>query len=633
MKKKASTEIVESPSKKIKVSQGPKAKQKRSNESPKAKKLSKNKSNDQTEKLPESKFTKVVKGTPTNLKTVKPKKLPAKNVSNDSNNSNKGVNEKIEDWNKFKKERKELRLKRIQARTKDNFDRIQQAKKMGEKLRLKTLKQEERNKVINQLHGLLKTHYAKFVLAHDTARIVQWLLKYASKVLVHQISQELIPVTVSMLQSKYGIHCIKRLLKYGQSDIRSSVIDQLKGSAVKLATHSLSAPIVEYAFSTWATNAQKQFLIQEFYGDLYKNSKDPKVKHLRDVYSENDSMKAATLGACKSNIKKVLNKSLLDSGLVQSVLCQYLEECSPEDRAELISELTSHIVVISNSRDGSRAAMQCIWHGSNKDKKVIIKSLKEHLIELCKHEFGHNTIIVLLDSVDDTVLLHKAIITEILKNAKDLAVNEWGRKVLLWLVAPGDPTIFHPKFIKEVTDGREQSSSKKSPESRRQEILNYSISTLLNLVIEDTQFWLSNGSLAIEMLAIIKAGTGSVLEEALSSIVKVISDVSWSISEGDKAILGIEHAGLHMTLKKMTQFFKTLPVDKGATFGKILIDNLTDEVISHWLKINRGCFLLVAVFENNEESIQKLLKRKLKPHMKLLKSQTTPGAAILLKKL
>lgn len=94
MKKKASTEIVESPSKKIKVSQGPKAKQKRSNESPKAKKLSKNKSNDQTEKLPESKFTKVVKGTPTNLKTVKPKKLPAKNVSNDSNNSNKGVNEK-----------------------------------------------------------------------------------------------------------------------------------------------------------------------------------------------------------------------------------------------------------------------------------------------------------------------------------------------------------------------------------------------------------------------------------------------------------------------------------------------------------------------------------------------------------
>lgn len=59
-----------------------------------------------------------------------------------------------------------------------------------------------------------------------------------------------------------------------------------------------------------------------------------------------------------------------------------------------------------------------------------MKALKEHLVELSKHEHGHCTVIALLDSVDDTVLLHKLILTEILKNAKDLAVNEWGRKVL-----------------------------------------------------------------------------------------------------------------------------------------------------------------------------------------------------------
>lgn len=58
-----------------------------------------------------------------------------------------------------------------------------------------------------------------------------------------------------------------------------------------------------------------------------------------------------------------------------------------------------------------------------------MKSLKENLIELSKHEFGHHTVICLLDSVDDTVLLHKVILAELLKNAKDLAVNEYGRKV------------------------------------------------------------------------------------------------------------------------------------------------------------------------------------------------------------
>lgn len=61
-----------------------------------------------------------------------------------------------------------------------------------------------------------------------------------------------------------------------------------------------------------------------------------------------------------------------------------------------------------------------------------MKCLKEHLVELSKHEFGHRTIITLLDTVDDTVLLHKIILSEILNNAKDLAVSEWGRKVRIY---------------------------------------------------------------------------------------------------------------------------------------------------------------------------------------------------------
>lgn len=81
-------------------------------------------------------------------------------------------------------------------------------------------------------------------------------------------------------------------------------------------------------------------------------------------------MKTAALGATKANLMKVLNKNFLDSGLVQSVLSQFLCECSKEDRAEFVSQLAQHVVVISNSKDGARAAMQCIWSGTTKDRKV-----------------------------------------------------------------------------------------------------------------------------------------------------------------------------------------------------------------------------------------------------------------------
>lgn len=79
-------------------------------------------------------------------------------------------------------------------------------------------------------------------------------------------------------------------------------------------------------------------------------------------------------------------------------------------------------------------------------------------------------------------------------------------QVLLWLVAPSDTTKFHPVFVNELNKGRESSSSKKPTEARRKEILDYSISTLLNLIVDDTLFWLSTPSLATEMVAIVKAG-------------------------------------------------------------------------------------------------------------------------------
>ncbi|CAG9860728.1 unnamed protein product [Phyllotreta striolata] len=564
---------------------------------------------------------------PTNLKKPGVKSNSTKQLKGQKNNAKP---ENV-DWMEFKQKKKELKLKRKQ--TKEGYDVITRAKKMGEDLRKKNLKADEKTNLINQLHNLLKSkgHYSKFLLAHDTARIVQWLLKYSSEAIINEISIEIIPSTVDMLQSKYGSHCVKRLLKYGSTDIRRKVVDSMMGHSVKLVSHSISAPIVEYAYSTWATPLQKQLLLQEFFGELYTNSKDNDVKHISDVYKNDRSLKTATLGAAKANLVRILNKSLLDSGLVQTLLCQFLGECTEEDRKEMIGQLASHIVVISNSKDGARAAMQCIWHGSNKDRKIIMKKIKEHLLDLCKHEHGHCVIITLLDCIDDTVLLHKIVLSDILKFSKELAVDDWGRKVLLWLVAPADSSKFHPLFINELIAGREASTCKKTPEIRRKEILDYSISTLFDLVRSDSSFWLSNASLAMELVAIIKSGAGDDLVH--SSIVDVIIQPDWMTKENNKEISGIENAGIHMALKKLVQFDKTRSERNESTFGSVLINKLEADTVKHWLSTNRGCFFLVALYENGCETTQNKMKTKLKKHVQVLKKQSSQGAKILLSKI
>lgn len=141
-----------------------------------------------------SKFSKQGKSDgPTNLKKVKPKTFSQKGTVNIGKTGKVALPEKPEDWNVYKKQKKELKLKRKQIRAKDGFDVIVKAKRLGEELRKKSLKggEEKRVQLVNELHTMLrgKGHYPKFVLAHDTARLVQWLLKYGSDIIVQQIAK------------------------------------------------------------------------------------------------------------------------------------------------------------------------------------------------------------------------------------------------------------------------------------------------------------------------------------------------------------------------------------------------------------------------------------------------------------
>lgn len=78
--------------------------------------------------------------------------------------------------------------------------------------------------------------------------------------------------------------------------------------------------------------------------------------------------------------------------------------------------------------------------------------------------------------------------------------------MLLWIVAPADSTHFHPSFIKELQVGREGSTCKKSPETRRSEVLNSSITKLLCSITNEPEVCLSLSSIAVVTLAILKTG-------------------------------------------------------------------------------------------------------------------------------
>lgn len=84
------------------------------------------------------------------------------------------------------------------------------------------------------------------VYSHDTARIVQWMLKLGSPEIRSQVINELIKHVPKMLLSKYACLCVKNMLKEGDKDQRKIIIDSLKGKILTYTMYSVSVPFTMY---------------------------------------------------------------------------------------------------------------------------------------------------------------------------------------------------------------------------------------------------------------------------------------------------------------------------------------------------------------------------------------------------
>lgn len=135
----------------------------------------------------------------------------------------------------------------------------------------KVIKPDFRSSACKELHALIKGQYKAIALTHDLSRVIQVLLKHSSDEIKHEITEELMDIMATMMQSKYAHHSVKRILKYGTDAIRHQVIKKLLGNIVSLASHSISAPVLDYAYGEFASKKEKMHMQQEFYGEMYKN--------------------------------------------------------------------------------------------------------------------------------------------------------------------------------------------------------------------------------------------------------------------------------------------------------------------------------------------------------------------------
>ncbi|KXJ70629.1 hypothetical protein RP20_CCG022878 [Aedes albopictus] len=590
---------------------------------------------------------------------------------------------KREYWNSLKAKQKELREQRRKNKTKDLYELSVGAKKIYETLKRKST--ENKEKLVVDLHEKLNKDntYSRIATSHDTARVIQCMIKNASEDLRMQIAEKLLPDVYEISTSKYGHHCITCLLKNGTKPLWAKVVDGIIKHVVKMANHSFSGAIVDSVYNEYATNEQKAFMRQAFYSEIYQQTKDKNITCMKDTWVTNAYMKKTVLSTVKGHLVQVANKQLTDNALLHSLLQDFLQEAAEVDRNEVIELYLPHLAAISSTKDGTSAAIFCFLNSVVKDRRAALKTLKQFVPQLAVHEHGHRLVLCVLNCYDDTVILGKQVVSVILEHVETIVGSgEWGRKVVGWIFSPADKELLHPTQI-EILDGYLQ-YSKKDKEIRRKEVFASAVEALCTAVENNAPFWLRGGHTALLTAAIVKNLTGDHLRKVHQALAKVVSDPEWQIQENEVNLEGalmqakeekpatgdgkktgrirkikkspfaedkekarekqlaanpltngVEHAGVHIALKKLLKLDQEKRQEDAASsqFGSAVLENLPDEAIKSWTTQNRPCFLLLLIFENSSEAVQKQLKQKLKSVKADLKKQSHTGAKLLVEKL
>jgi pumilio family protein 6 len=148
------------------------------------------------------------------------------------------------------------------------------------------------------------------------------------------------------------------------------------------------------------------------------------------------------------------------------------------------------------------------------------------------------------------------------RSIKELFDNEYGRKVITYLVAPRDSKFFLKDYVKRLEKGDNTETSKKDPEKRREELLDHVKPFFKNFINKEIQNLLYNGPVSI-LVPFVLEKLGKDGDEIIQKIAEILLEKEYEPTEkNSKAENGaaenaklhpIEDATVHFVTKKILE--------------------------------------------------------------------------------
>ncbi|KEG02674.1 conserved Plasmodium protein, unknown function [Plasmodium vinckei vinckei] len=151
-----------------------------------------------------------------------------------------------------------------------------------------------------------------------------------------------------------------------------------------------------------------------------------------------DENKTAICNYLMEYIENIVEKELLYNIVTHNLILSAVEILSEGEESVVNDRLTKLMELIHEGCEylistniGNKALIYLLGYSTNKHKKILIKILKNHMIDLCKNSVNFLLIIRLLKITDDTKLLNEFIVKKITNSFDDIFNDYYGFYVIL----------------------------------------------------------------------------------------------------------------------------------------------------------------------------------------------------------
>ena len=173
------------------------------------------------------------------------------------NNNNKGNSSSKKSSSEYNKDYKTK---------KPNYSLVEKLKVDWNKIRVKTLKSEDRHAVMDKMAERVKGRILQITLRHDVSRIIQSILQFGSPSLRSLILSEISGKILEICKTPYGHFTILKAISYCTNPEDQKIITtSLSGHFVSLGTNVIGSRIVESILALYSKQLTKD-LKAEFYG-------------------------------------------------------------------------------------------------------------------------------------------------------------------------------------------------------------------------------------------------------------------------------------------------------------------------------------------------------------------------------